>query len=293
MAVLMVGLYFAFVWSFINYDSSLITLTGTLESGVEAGCVILDADDGTQYLLIGWSNYPPAGTRVTVSGYFDYNVASYCMQGKAAIHVVSISTASTSVSYGTGTATVSSATVISGSTQQSATISGVLITISGYIYEVVETPQCRPQCGAPSFILTYLYIPPGTGCTGSIACYPPPQYYRLLNINGSQFWANAPNGTYATATGTLVTPSSWNCTSLYVPRICMSGDIYVQNLAYSATSQSTATSSTMTTNETITHYVPIPGFEPPSVLVGLILGLAILVVTKRASLHGEESSSFC
>jgi len=89
-AGLMVGLSFA--WPFINYYSNSTIMTGTLEPGVEAGCVIIRADDGTQYLLIGWSNYPPAGTRVTVTGYFDNGVASYCMQGEAAIHVVSIST---------------------------------------------------------------------------------------------------------------------------------------------------------------------------------------------------------
>ena len=63
-----------------------------LEPGVEPGCVNLRSDDGTQYLLLDWSNYPRAGTRVTVTGYFDNGVASHCMQGKAAIHVASLST---------------------------------------------------------------------------------------------------------------------------------------------------------------------------------------------------------
>lgn len=261
----MAFLYFA--WPFINHDSNSIIVTGKLEPGVEAGCVILRANDGTPYLLIGWSNYPPFGTRVTVTGYFDNNVASYCMQGKAPIHVVSISTSelmssasateSASVSCGTGTAT---ATLISGSTQQSTTITGVSITTSGYIYMVVESPQCYPQCLAPSFILTYLYVPTGTGCTDSMACYPPPQYYRLLNIDGSPFSANTPNGTFAVSVvGILVTPSSWNCASFYVPKTCMLGDIYVQNLAYSASERSIAsTLPTMTTSEMSAHHVPIP-----------------------------------
>jgi hypothetical protein len=76
-------------------------MTGTLEPGIEAGCIILRASDGTQYLLIGRSNYPPAGTRVTVTGYFDDGAASYCMQGKAAIHVVSISTSELTTSSAT------------------------------------------------------------------------------------------------------------------------------------------------------------------------------------------------
>lgn len=169
MASLMAGLYFA--WPLIKHDSNSISVTGTLEPGVEAGCVILRADDGTQYLLLGWSNYPPAGSRVTVTGYYDNNVVSYCMQGKEALHVVSISVSelTTSESIGYGTATAASATVIGGFTQHSATATGVSIATSCYIYTAVENPQYRPQCGAPSFILTYLYIPPGTGCTGSMA----------------------------------------------------------------------------------------------------------------------------
>ncbi len=178
----------------ITHHSNQITVTGSLERGVEAGCEILRANDGTQYLLTGWTTYPPAGTQVAVTGYVDTSVASYCMQGNAALRVISIAasetTSSLSISY--GTATASSATVISGSTQQSTSVTGVPITASGYVYTVVESPQCYPQCGAPSFFLTYLYIPAGTECTGTVECYPPPQNYRLLNNDGSPFLANAP-----------------------------------------------------------------------------------------------------
>jgi hypothetical protein len=257
---LMAGPYFIFAWSSINDHSNLFTVTGTLEPGVEAGCVMLRSDDGTQYLLLGWSNYPRAGTRVTVTGYFDNGVASYCMQGEAAIHVVSISTSepTTAISITYGTVIASSATVINASTQQSNTITGMPITTSGYVYMAVENPQCYPQCGAPSFTLTYLYVPPGTGCTGSMACYPGPRYYRLLNTDGTPFWTTAPNGTYAVSvTGILVTPSSWNCNSFYVPKLCMSGDIYVQNLT-------------------------IPEF-PNSILtlIPLLLALAVVKFSKR------------
>ncbi len=220
----------------IIHHSNQITLTGNLKPGVEAGCLVLQASDGTEYLLTGWNSYPPAGTKVTVTGYVDTSIVSYCMQGSSAIRVISLATpeatTTTSFSISYGSATASSATVISGSTQQSTSTTGVPITASGFVYTVVENPQCYPQCGAPSFFLTYLYIPPGTECTG-MACYPPPQYYRLLNNDGSSFLANAPNGTYVTRlTGLLVTPSSWNCESFYVPKICMLGDIYVQSLEY-------------------------------------------------------------
>ncbi len=247
--------------------------------------MLIQVDDGTQYLLLRWSNYPPPGTRVVVTGYFDNTVASYCMQGSRTIHVVSLSlselTTSTTVSYGTAAATAGTVTVISGSTAQPTIITGVSFAASGYIYEVVENPQCRPQCGAPSFILTYLYLPPGTGCTGSMGCYPPPRYYRLLSNDGSFFRSTTPNGTYATVTGMLATPSSWTCDSFYVPKVCMNGDIYVQNITYSTLSQPTPASST--TTETITHYQPIPGFEPLTILIGLLLGAVVLCVTRRRS----------
>ena len=107
------------------------------------------------------------------------------------------------------------------------------ITANGYIYTVVESPQCYPQCGMPSFLLAYLYIPPGASCTGSMECYPPPKYYRILRSDGSPIQPTAPNGTYVRdLRGLLVTPSSWNCESFYVPKICMTGDIYVQNLDF-------------------------------------------------------------
>jgi hypothetical protein len=110
-AGLMIGLYFT--WPLIKHTLSSITVTGTLEAGVEAGCVILRADDGTQYLLLGRSDYPPVGSRVTVTGY-ENNVVSYCMQGKAAVHVTSISICgfTTSKSNGCDTAAAISVTEI-------------------------------------------------------------------------------------------------------------------------------------------------------------------------------------
>jgi hypothetical protein len=225
------------VGQFFGHSSNQAAFTGRLEPGVEAGCVLLHADDGTQYLLIGRSDYPPLGTRVAVTGYFETDVATYCMQGDAVIHVLSIfiigPTSSLSISYTIGTATASTATVMTAPTSQSISISGIPIAVSGYLYTVIESPQCYPQCGLPSFILAYLYVPPGANCTGGMACFPPPRYYRLVSIDGNPFLPTAPNGTYVThLTGLLVTPSSWNCESFYVPKTCMSGDIYVQTIQY-------------------------------------------------------------
>lgn len=292
-AVLLVGLYFNLASPFTNGQSTSVTFTGTLGRGVEAGCVLLRADSGISYLLLGWSNYPPAGTRVTVTGYY-VTVASYCMQGESTIHVVSLFISPfTSVTYvSSATASASSATVITGSTARSSTIAGEPITVSGFVFMAVESPRCYPQCGAPSFILTYLYVPPGTGCTGSMECYPPPRYYRLFSIDGSPYWATAQNGTYATITGLLTTPSSWNCDSFYFPKICMSGDIYVQSITYSSAVQSTAMSFPQsTTEQTGLPNTSIAGFDLPSIVAGLLLGLTILIRTKRSHERPEASRS--
>jgi hypothetical protein len=216
-----------FAWPLWNADSNLITVTGSVQPGVEAGCMILQSN-GTQYLLLDWSNYPPPGTQVTITGYLEHNVASYCMQGSGVIHVISLSIAGSATWISSGTAT---ATTISGSTTGSATITGVPFTISGYVYQVVENPQCTPQCGVPSFILTYLYVQPGANCSGAEGCYPAARYYRLLNIDPIALRTTIQNGTYATVTGILGTPSMWNCNSFYVPKVCMSGDIYVQTIS--------------------------------------------------------------
>lgn len=133
------------------------------------------------------------------------------------------------ISYMTGT--VSAATVMISGTTQSMVTTGISVRLMGYVYNTVESPACYPQCLAPSFLLTYLFVPPGTGCTGSLACFPPPEYYRLLNLN-PDFWTTARNGTRVAVTGTLVTPSSWACNSFYVPKLCMTGDLYVQEISF-------------------------------------------------------------
>jgi hypothetical protein len=58
-----------------------LTLTGQVEKGVEAGCLLLK-QDGMTYLLVGGD---PAvvkeGAQVRVTGRIASNVMSYCMQG--------------------------------------------------------------------------------------------------------------------------------------------------------------------------------------------------------------------
>jgi hypothetical protein len=286
---LVAGLYLATSSSAINRNSNMLTLRGTIQPGVEAGCVILQLSDGTQYLLLDWSSFPLAGTEVTVTGYVEANVASYCMQGKEAIHVVSISISngsfSSSVGYGTvGTATASNATVIAGSTAQSTTVSGQSVKANGYVISVVESPRCYPQCGMPSFMLTYLLVGPGPDCVGSMVCNRLPREYRLLNMDGSPFWLTAPNGTFAIVIGIQVTPSSWNCESLYHPKICFSGDMYIQSITYSSTVESTFSSSAGNSMPgSGTSALPVGGFDSLSILGGLVAGLIVLGVARHPS----------
>jgi len=63
-------------------QQSLVQLTGVLAQGVEAGCIMLQADDGSLYNLIDVSlDNPPFGSRVLVRGYVEKNVVTTCMQG--------------------------------------------------------------------------------------------------------------------------------------------------------------------------------------------------------------------
>jgi hypothetical protein len=62
-------------------QESMIQLTGFLAQGVEAGCIILQADDGSLYNLLNVTLRYPFGTRVLVRGYIENNVATTCMQG--------------------------------------------------------------------------------------------------------------------------------------------------------------------------------------------------------------------
>jgi hypothetical protein len=59
-----------------------VTLRGVVTDGVEAGCVVLNAEDGKQYLLLGGD---PAvvieGGRVEVTGFLQPDLMTYCQQG--------------------------------------------------------------------------------------------------------------------------------------------------------------------------------------------------------------------
>jgi hypothetical protein len=58
-----------------------MTLTGTVEAGVEAGCLLLRSG-GTTYLLIGGDRtVVKAGATVRVTGAVARDIKSYCMQG--------------------------------------------------------------------------------------------------------------------------------------------------------------------------------------------------------------------
>ncbi|GAA1822739.1 hypothetical protein GCM10009682_48860 [Luedemannella flava] len=63
-------------------SQALATLRGTLVEGVEGGCLILNADNGKGYQLIGLDEHlEQAGMRLEVKGYKAVGVQSLCMQG--------------------------------------------------------------------------------------------------------------------------------------------------------------------------------------------------------------------
>jgi hypothetical protein len=80
-----------------------ITVTGTMHSGVEAGCWLIRADaTGTDYLLID----PPEalrvdGLHVQITGEIKTDMVSYCMQGSAALQITSYSLLSWSTTAST------------------------------------------------------------------------------------------------------------------------------------------------------------------------------------------------
>jgi hypothetical protein len=62
---------------------SQITATGTLRDGVEPGCVLLQAEQGTVYLLVGGDRGKlSAGGRVQVTGVLSPDLLSICQEGQ-------------------------------------------------------------------------------------------------------------------------------------------------------------------------------------------------------------------
>ena len=60
-----------------------VTVTGTVREGVEAGCLLLDAEQGARYLLVGGERRElQAGTRVKVTGRVEPDLLSTCQQGE-------------------------------------------------------------------------------------------------------------------------------------------------------------------------------------------------------------------
>jgi Protein of unknown function (DUF5818) len=60
-----------------------LTATGTVRDGVEPGCVLLEADQGTVYLLVGGDRGKlVAGGRVRVTGLLAPDLLSTCQQGE-------------------------------------------------------------------------------------------------------------------------------------------------------------------------------------------------------------------
>ena len=70
------------------------TLTGTVRAGVEPNCLLLDAEQGRRYLLVGGERAElRPGTRVQVTGRVDPDLLSTCQQGEPLV-VASIEPAS-------------------------------------------------------------------------------------------------------------------------------------------------------------------------------------------------------
>jgi hypothetical protein len=60
-----------------------VTVTGTVREGVEPNCLLLDAEGGERYLLVGGErNELQAGARVKVTGQVRRDLLSTCQQGE-------------------------------------------------------------------------------------------------------------------------------------------------------------------------------------------------------------------
>ncbi|HEY6705995.1 MAG TPA: hypothetical protein VJB61_00175 [Actinomycetota bacterium] len=60
-----------------------LTVTGTVSEGVEPNCLLLDAEGGQRYLLVGGDRAElRAGSRVAVTGRVDRGLLSTCQQGE-------------------------------------------------------------------------------------------------------------------------------------------------------------------------------------------------------------------
>jgi hypothetical protein len=71
-----------------------VTLTGTVMAGVEPNCLLLDAENGGRYLLVGGERAElRPGRRVAVTGRVDRDLLSTCQQGEPLV-VASIEPAS-------------------------------------------------------------------------------------------------------------------------------------------------------------------------------------------------------
>ena len=60
-----------------------VTVTGMVRGGVEPGCVLLNAEDGGRFLLVGGERAElQPGRRVTVTGRVDRGLLRTCQQGE-------------------------------------------------------------------------------------------------------------------------------------------------------------------------------------------------------------------
>ena len=105
LVVLLLVLTLASIFTLASAET--LTVTGTMHPGVEAGCWLIRADDtSTDYLLIDApDNLRVDGLHVQVTGEIKTDIASYCMQGSAALQVTSYSIFNASTLQSTCTTT--------------------------------------------------------------------------------------------------------------------------------------------------------------------------------------------
>lgn len=80
-AALVVTLSFAYS---VSASNAIVEVTGVIDKGVEAGCVVLLGENGKTYELHDLEGISPLiGSRVTVRGTLLTDIASFCVQGAA------------------------------------------------------------------------------------------------------------------------------------------------------------------------------------------------------------------
>jgi len=150
------------------------------------------------------------------------------------------------------------------------------VSVSGTLGEEVFTPACRnyvPPCMAPSFIVPILLAKNNT-------------VYTLTSDNLTlKEQLPTENGSFVTVTGFLqpFNASMYDATFICSPYRC--GAIVAQISVISleqGTNSTTIDQTSATVDQTsMPTTQPVPGFEIPSILLGLALGVVVIATRRR------------